>query len=463
MIKENQRLFNQLNIISDGIILFLTLPLAFWIRFFVLPNGIITVPLHEYITLDVSYTVAQIITLSAFRLYRSFRHTPLRKELPALWKALLLDSILLLGWLFLFHDEHYSRWTLAIALSLNLLLLSGKRVLIRKVLRYYRLRGYNLKYVLILGNGAIARRYIETVRRDKALGYQPIGYVADTEITVSQSLPWIGKYNELDRILEKYNPDEVISALELEDFSHTPKIITACDKAGIRLSIIPFYCEYIPSEPQYDELDGIPLMNIRRIPLDNWANALCKRTVDILGSALLLIVTSPIMLFCAIGVKLSSPGPVIFRQERVGRDKKTFYMYKFRSMRMNNAENTAWSTKQDNRKTKFGAFLRKCSLDEFPQFWNVLKGDMSLVGPRPELPYYVEQFKEDIPFYMVKHQVRPGITGWAQVNNLRGDTSIEKRVRYDLYYIEHWSLQFDIQILLMTIFKGKFMNDEQLQ
>ena len=138
-------------------------------------------------------------------------------------------------------------------------------------------------------------------------------------------------------------------------------------------------------------------------------------------------------------------------------------MYKFRSMRMNNAENTAWSTKQDNRKTKFGAFLRKCSLDEFPQFWNVLKGDMSLVGPRPELPYYVEQFKEDIPFYMVKHQVRPGITGRAQVNKLRGDTSIEKRVRYDLYYIEHWSLQFDIQILLMTIFKGKFMNDEQLQ
>jgi len=462
VIKENQRLFNQLNIISDGLILFLTLPPAFWIRFFVLPNGIITVPLHEYMTLNVAYTAVQIITLSMFGLYRSFRHTPLRKELPSLWKALLLDSVLLLGWLFLLHDEHYSRWTLAISLFLNLLLLSGKRVLIRKILRYYRLKGHNLKYVLILGNGAVAQRYIQTVSGDKSLGYQPIGYVSDTAAAFPKSLLWLGKYSELDTLLEKYNPDEVISALELEDFAHTPKIIAACEKAGIRLSIIPFYCEYIPSEPQYDELNGIPLMNIRRLPLDNWANALCKRTMDIIGSSLLLIATSPIMLFCAIGVKLSSPGPIIFRQERVGRGNKNFYMYKFRSMRVNSEENTAWSTKQDCRKTKFGAFLRKCSLDEFPQFWNVLKGDMSLVGPRPELPYYVEQFKEDIPFYMVKHQVRPGITGWAQVNNLRGDTSIEKRARYDLYYIEHWSLQFDIQILLMTLFKGKFMNDEQL-
>ena len=204
------------------------------------------------------------------------------------------------------------------------------------------------------------------------------------------------------------------------------------------------------------------MVNIRHIPLDNWANAFCKRAMDIAGSLLLILVTAPVMLACAIGVKLSSPGPVIFRQKRIGRNKKPFYMYKFRSMRVNTGQDTSWSSDRDERKTKFGAFLRKCSLDELPQFFNVLKGEMSLVGPRPELPFFVEQFKEDVPLYMVKHQVRPGITGWAQINGLRGDTSIKARVEHDIYYIEHWSLMFDIEILLATVFKGKFMNSEVL-
>ena len=241
-----------------------------------------------------------------------------------------------------------------------------------------------------------------------------------------------------------------------------PQIIMACEKAGVKLSIIPTYVRYMSSAPQFDELNGIPMLNIRRIPLDNWANAFWKRTMDIVGSLALIVLTSPIMLVCALGVKLSSPGPVIFQQERVGRGKKHFYMYKFRSMRVNGRQQTGWSSDRDDRKTRFGAFLRKFSLDEFPQFFNVLRGDMSLVGPRPEVPYYVKQFKEEIPLYMVKHQVRPGITGWAQINGLRGDTSIEKRIEYDIYYIEHWSLMFDIKILLLTVFRGKFVNHEQL-
>ena len=203
-------------------------------------------------------------------------------------------------------------------------------------------------------------------------------------------------------------------------------------------------------------------MNIRRIPLDNWANAFMKRTMDIIGSSLLLVLTSPVMLLCAIGVRLSSPGPILFRQERIGRNKKPFQMYKFRSMRVNDSETTGWSSNTDDRKTKFGSFIRKFSLDEFPQFFNVLKGDMSLVGPRPEVPHYVELFKKEVPLYMVKHQVRPGITGWAQVNDFRGDTSIKGRVEHDIYYIEHWSLLFDLKILWITVFGGKFMNSEQL-
>ena len=209
-----------------------------------------------------------------------------------------------------------------------------------------------------------------------------------------------------------------------------------------------------------DEVGDVSLVNLRHIPLDNIGNAFLKRAVDIVGSLLLIVCTSPIMLFAAIGVKLSSPGPILFKQERVGLNKKPFYMYKFRSMRVNDKQNTGWSTNSDPRKTKFGSFIRKFSIDELPQFFNVLMGDMSLVGPRPELPYFVNQFKESVPLYMVKHQVRPGITGWAQVNGFRGDTSIQGRIEHDIYYIENWTLLFDIKILFMTVFK--FSNSETI-
>ena len=202
--------------------------------------------------------------------------------------------------------------------------------------------------------------------------------------------------------------------------------------------------------------------NLYRDPVDCRANGLFKRTIDVTGSLLLLLVFLPVMAVCAAGVKLTSPGPVIFRQERVGQGKKRFFMYKFRSMYINQEQDTAWSTDSDARRTHYGAWMRKLSLDELPQLLNVLKGDMSLVGPRPEIPYYVERFKACVPQYMVKHQVRPGMTGWAQVNGLRGDTSIKMRVEYDIYYIEHWSLLFDLKILLMTMFRGKFINSEAL-
>ena len=317
------------------------------------------------------------------------------------------------------------------------------------------------KKVLILGSGSAAQNYLRTIRTSKELGFHPIGHIASQRMK-GQSLTYLGNFDNLEAMLEKYHPDEVVSAVELEDYCRTPQIISACEKSGTKLSIIPIYAEYMSAHPQFDNLKGIPLMNIRRIPLDNWANAFCKRAMDVAGSLLLILLTSPVMLVCAIGVRLSSPGPVIFKQKRVGLNKKTFYMYKFRSMRVNNEQDTHWTGDHDSRKTAFGAFLRKCSLDEFPQFFNVLKGDMSLVGPRPEIPYYVEQFREDIPLYMVKHQVRPGITGWAQVNDLRGDTSIEDRIQHDLYYIENWSLLFDLKILLITVFRGKFLNSEKL-
>lgn len=462
LIKENQRLLNQLNVISDGVIIFSVLPLAFYIRFFILPGGVVTVPFSSYLQLDVVLTVVHLLTYAVFGLYRSFRRTPLTTELTRLCLANAVDMALLLSFLFIQHEVHYSRATLAIFFLLSTFFLSVKRICIRKLLRYIRKQGYNLKNVLLIGSGQMARKYCQTILREKEFGYAPIGYIDSME-SRDPWLTYLGDFSNLEDVLEELRPDEVISAIGMQDYRCTPQIIAACEKTGTKLSIIPFYAEYMSSTPQFDDIGGIPLMNIRRIPLDNLFNAFCKRAMDIVGSLFLLILTSPIMLICAIGVRLSSPGPIIFAQERVGRNKKPFYMYKFRSMRVNDRQNTGWSTNDDDRKTRFGSFIRKFSLDEFPQFWNVLKGEMSLVGPRPELPHFVDQFKEDIPLYMVKHQVRPGITGWAQVNGFRGDTSIKARIEYDLYYIEHWSLFLDIKILLMTVFGGKFCNEENLR
>ena len=461
MIKENQTLLNRLNVVSDGLIILLSFPLAFWLRFYVLPNGVVSIPFTSYVTMGVVYMLVQLFTFAAFGLYQSFRRTRLRVELPRLWAACLIDLAFLLSWLFLRHWDHYSRETIAISFIFSIGTLSAKRYILRRTLRYFRQKGYNLKHVVVIGSSAMAHRLANEMRDDRELGYHVVGYVASREDR-SWSETWLGGFDAMESVLDKYRPDEVVSAIDTEDFERTPAIIAACEKTGCKLAIIPFYAEYMASRPNFDDINGIPLLNLRYIPLENWANAFLKRTMDIIGSALILVLASPLMLACAIGVKLSSSGPVIFAQERIGLNKKPFTMYKFRSMRVNSEENTGWSQNSDSRRTKFGSFIRKYSLDEFPQFWNVLKGDMSLVGPRPELPFFVDRFKEEVPLYMVKHQVRPGITGWAQVNGLRGDTSIRERIDHDLYYIEHWSFNFDVKILWMTIFGGKFKNEENL-
>ena len=253
--------------------------------------------------------------------------------------------------------------------------------------------------------------------------------------------------------------DEVAITLNLNEYHKLEQIVAICEKSGVHTKFVPDYYNFISTNPYTEDLDGLPVINIRNVPLTNTVNRMIKRLIDIIGSIVALILFSPIMLVVAILVKKSSPGPIFFAQERIGLGNRPFKMYKFRSMGVQDPKKEAkeWTTKNDARVTPVGRIIRKTSLDELPQFWNVLKGDMSLIGPRPERPLFVEKFKEEIPRYMIKHQVRPGITGWAQVNGFRGDTSIRSRIEHDLYYIENWSLGLDIKILFLTFFKG-FVN-----
>ena len=462
MIRENQRLFNRLNVVSDGILIYLMLPLAYWIRFNVMPNGIVSVPLRDFMRTGAVFTLVQLFTYAAFRMYQTSRRVRIRDELIRLLEASFLDALMLLSYLFIGGENDYSRWTLALFFALSVFVIGVKRVVVRKALRAIRRRGKNLKTVVIVGNGSSALRFLRELKSDPELGYDTLGYAAVQEDGEMSSVPYLGGVDRLKEILETLQPDEVVSAISPEEYGETPGIIDACEQAGVKLSIVPVYAEYMPARPQFDDLNGIPLLNIRRIPLDNFANAFIKRLGDILLSGLALIALSPLFLICALGVKISSPGPVIFKQERVGKHKKPFTMYKFRSMRVNSEQDRAWSKKRDDRRTLFGSFLRKYSLDELPQLVCVFLGTMSLVGPRPEIPHFVDQFKDSVPLYMVRHQVRPGMTGWAQINGLRGDTPIKQRIEYDIHYIENWSILFDIRILLATIFRGKFVNDEQL-
>ena len=457
MIRENQRFLNQLNVITDALLICLMMPLAHWLRFGVL-HGVENVPRESYLRLGIAIMLAELFLFAARGIYQTSRVLRIRTEVINLLEANFLIAALLLGWLFLHHDEDHSRLLLGIFMVLSTGVVVAKHVIIRKALRELRKRGRNLKHVVLVGGGKNAERYLAAICDDREIGFDALGYVAAQPGELP--IPYLGGFDELETILDHTVPDEVVSAIDSADYGLTPHIISCCEKAGVKLSIIPLYAEYMPAHPEFDDVGGIPLLNIRRIPLDNYGNAIVKRTVDIVGALLMLTLLSPLMAICAVGVKLSSPGPVFFVQERIGKYKKPFTMYKFRSLVVNDDSDTAWSGKRDDRRTAFGAWLRRCSLDELPQLFNVLRGDMSLVGPRPEIPYYVHRFKEEVPLYMVRHQVRPGMTGWAQIHGFRGDTPIPERVKHDVWYIENWSLWLDFRIMLETVFRGKFMNDE---
>ena len=337
----------------------------------------------------------------------------------------------------------------------------GFRNVLRWILRKYRKQGYNQKHILLVGYSRAAEGYLDRVVTHPEWGYIVKGILADNkpEGEEYRGIKILGGTDKLAEILPQNQLDEIVITLGLAEYHKLGRIVNMCEKSGVHTKFVPDYNNIIPTKPYTEDLMGMPVINIRRVPLNNMLNAVAKRCVDIFGALVAIILFSPVMLVTSIIIKVTSPGPLIFKQERIGKHNRPFYMYKFRSMVVQDEkdEKKGWTTKNDPRVTPIGRFIRKTSIDELPQLFNILIGDMSLVGPRPERPQFVEKFKEEIPRYMIKHQVRPGLTGWAQVNGYRGDTSIRKRIEYDLYYIENWTLGFDFKIIFLTFFKG-FIN-----
>ena len=459
MIRRNQKLINFFNIVSDAGLIFLAYFAALFIRFGLMRGTAHIRDILWHAAVAAGYSLVMVLVYCIARIYGSYRFQDAGSEA---FTILLLNAagvIALMALLYFVRVVDFSRLALFFFWALSSAAILGKRTCVRAVLRHYRKLGYNQKHVVVVGNGHFAHQYIQDVMQNPHMGFTVDGYVSKAKRPELGRC--LGAYEDLGGILSARTVDEMIVALEPHEVCFMQQVLAAADKEGVRVSIIPFYNDYIPTHPTIDVIGRTKLIDMRATPLDNVGYAMLKRGADIVGALALIVLTSPVMLVTAIGVKLSSPGPVLFRQQRVGKDKKLFWMYKFRSMYVTGTEDTGWSTKQDARKTHFGSFIRKFSIDELPQFFNVLAGHMSLVGPRPEVPFHVRHFKEEIPLYLVRQQVRPGITGWAQVNGLRGDTSIEQRVKYDIWYIENWSVGLDVKILLRTVFGG-WMNSENL-
>lgn len=461
MIRENQKYLNRFQVFLDLIMILVSFFITYYIRFYQMDDGIHALTFLQNLRPILLSIPLYLIFYNLFDIYSTRRTKPLHVEVSAIIKTNALCGILIMVGLFIFKIVDYSRKSLGLFFVINTILTICTRLVIRIILKKYRRKGYNLKHCLVIGATDSSAHFIDKVKKNKHWGYNIVGIItsAPNHYKKFKGHPIIGSTVELEKILLEKAIDIVIiggSGSDLAEFGH---ILQVCEKSGVKTQIIPYYHKYIPAKPYMDDLDGLPVIDVRHVPLDNVFKNFFKRSFDIIFALAAITFTSPVLLFAALMTKLSSPGPIIYKQERVGLNRQNFNMYKFRSMRVQTTEEEKdkWTTQHDPRKTKWGAFMRRTSIDELPQFFNVLKGDMSVVGPRPERPYFVEQFKETIPRYMIKHQVRPGITGWAQVSGYRGNTSIKKRIEHDLYYIENWTFSFDLKIIILTIFKG-FIN-----
>lgn len=457
MLQEQSRFFQRLLFLADFVLLGVGWVLAYQIRFNVLTPPA-WVPLAQYAGL-----LPWVLLVSSFvfwisGLYAADRAQRLANLVFAVAKAMALGLLVLAATLSFYRelDFSFSRLHMILFGVLTPALMLGLRLLLYAGIRRARAQGKYLRRVLIVGAGNVGRRLERAFRQYPWMGFEVVGFVDDTKAGPDV----LGHTDDLLALLDQHEAaghpiDYVYLALPL---SAADRIATLTDQLSTRLAhvcLVPDLFQMNLLNSRITDVDGLPVLHlIDEGPVDG--RRYVKRAIDIVFSALVLLLLSPLLLLVALGVKLSSPGPVFYRQERMGLNGHTFAMLKFRSMPVaaESQSGPVWAKSGESRATPFGAFLRRTSLDELPQFFNVLKGDMAVVGPRPERPVFIEEFKEHIPRYMLRHKMKAGITGWAQVHGWRGNTSLEKRIEYDLYYIQHWSLRLDLKIMVMTLWRG---------
>ncbi|MEW6357585.1 MAG: undecaprenyl-phosphate glucose phosphotransferase [Planctomycetota bacterium] len=436
--------------------------LAYFIRF---ESGIIPVDsikgypgVRSYLLVLPIVVVASAIAYRISQLYIPRREGMFFSEVAAILRGSGLAVLVLTALSYVIRVEpELSRYVIALFFVLNCVLLCVERGLARSILRKARRRGWNLRYALIVGAGKLGQRLMHRIEKNPWTGFKVIGFIDDNPNRRGKTLrgvPVLGGTQDLPRTIREHAVDQLFIALPFDEHQKVKDVLDRVSDEMVDVRIVPDVFSFVTLNPQVGDFDGMPILSLRESPLHGW-HRVVKRAFDIVFSLVALFFLAPILGVLFVLIKVLSPGPVFYAQRRMGMDGKIFRMYKFRTMRVDAEKETGpvWASEDDPRRTPIGAFLRRYNLDELPQFLNVLLGHMSVVGPRPERPELIKDFRHSIPGYMLRHKMKAGMTGWAQVNGWRGDTSIEKRIQYDLYYIENWSLLFDIYIVFLTIFR----------
>lgn len=458
--KTLDHLLITLTVLCDLCFIATAIVIAYWLRFesgwldvLALHKGG-TPPFDDYLRLIPVTAIIWLLVLKGFKLYRPENNA----TLSAFWvlcKASVIALIATLAALFfIYHHDAYSRWVMLLATGFSLVWLFLGRLVLSRFRQAVQAQGVGVSRVALVGYDERGEKIINALNAKPNSGYELVGII-DANVEINR-VPHLGKSEDILEIVQAQRLDMLFIASPTVPNDAILQILHACEGIPVQINVLPELSEFISGGTAVTFFDGIPVLQLRETPMQG-VSGIIKRLIDIVFSFLALVVLSPLMLVIASTIRLTSPGRAIFRQERVGRAGKRFNIYKFRSMRANAEENIGhvWAENDDPRQTALGKFLRRWSLDELPQFFNVLKGDMSLVGPRPEMSGLIGTFQESVPHYLARQRVKSGMTGWAQVNGLRGNTSLEDRVNYDRYYIENWSLALDIKIILKTLWAIK--------
>jgi exopolysaccharide biosynthesis polyprenyl glycosylphosphotransferase len=456
-----------LTVIIDIIDIEASFLLSYWLRFHSFIAEIIPVrtdipPLNAYFLGSVFVIPIWLWLFQRRGLYRPRRVTSFSDEFFVIARIVVIGMLVVMALVFFYRAFSYSRVVFAIIGILSVIMISAGRFILLKFEQWWYRRGNDLKKVIIVGTGAAANDVIRSLATNRSFGYDILGYcsVDGKKKNNIKNMECIGPIKSVPELIKTSHADTVLIALNEREYPLLRELVSNCQGLNAEMMMIPDILELMTSQVQIKHIEGIPFLGIKSPSLSTW-NFITKRTFDLALALVVLLISSPILLLIAILIKLDSKGPVFYSQERVGMDGEIFHVIKFRSMRTDAEKSTGpvWSKKNDPRTTGIGKLLRRFSLDELPQFINVLKGDMSIVGPRPERSYFVEQFKKQIPRYLERHRVKTGLTGWAQVNGLRGNAPIKDRTKYDIYYVENWSLVFDMKIILKTVHAVLFGKD----